>query len=143
MKNDSEEEMLDHYESSSETHIPDHGNCPMTQLLDTLSGKWALPILYQLIMLNAPVRFGVLQRSVKPITQKELTRHLRQFETLGLVERKAYLEMPPRVEYQISDYGLTLKQPLSELARWSENYAQPLIAAKLAARLKKIEEEKS
>lgn len=55
--------------------------CPMSEFVQLVSGKWAIPILYRLIMENAPVRFGVLQRAVLPITQKELTRQLRLFET--------------------------------------------------------------
>ena len=54
--------------------------CPMTQFVNLISGKWAIPILYRLIVINTPVRFGDLLRAAAPITQKELTKQLRLFE---------------------------------------------------------------
>lgn len=104
--------------------------CPMVQLLGALAGKWAFPILYRLILLDDPVRFGVLQRHVGAITQKELTKHLRQFEALGLVTRTVYAEVPPRVEYRITEYGKTLRSPLAELARWSTTFGGALFEAR-------------
>ena len=76
--------------------------CPMVSFVNLVSGKWAIPILYRLIVIGAPVRFSELQRAVAPITQKELTRQLRLFERRGLVQRRIYAEVPPRVEYQIT-----------------------------------------
>lgn len=93
-------------------------SCPMTQFVNLISGKWAIPILYRLIVLNAPVRFGDLLRAAAPITQKELTKQLRLFEQRGLVTRTIYPEIPPRVEYQITGLGLTLQSALSPLADW-------------------------
>jgi DNA-binding HxlR family transcriptional regulator len=110
--------------------------CPMAQLLDTLSGKWTFSILHRLIMSDSPLRFGELQRSVSGITQKELTRHLREFEKLDLLTRKIYPEVPPRVEYRITDYGKTLQVPLAELARWSMTYGERLFAARRQLRRK-------
>ena len=92
--------------------------CPMIEFVNLISGKWAIPILYRLIIENRPVRFGELQRAVEPITQKELTRHLRMFEQQGLAQRTVYPEMPPRVEYAITDLGRTLKPTLDSLAGW-------------------------
>ena len=106
------------------------GECPMVRLLDTLSGKWSFPILYSLIQADAPIRFRELQRRVRPIMQKELTKHLRSFEMLGLVRRTIYAEVPARVEYSISDYGKTLSTPLAALARWSIERGRPLFDAK-------------
>lgn len=105
------------------------GECPMVRLLDTLSGKWSFPILYALIQAAGPVRFRDLQRRVSPITQKELTRSLRRFEALGLVKREIFPEVPPRVEYGISDYGRTLREPLAALAEWSLAKGRPLFEA--------------
>lgn len=64
--------------------------CPMTQFVNLISGKWAIPILYRLIVINTPVRFGDLLRAAAPITQKELTKQLRLFEQRGLVTRTVY-----------------------------------------------------
>jgi DNA-binding HxlR family transcriptional regulator len=92
--------------------------CPVKAFRNLISGKWALPILFKLILREEPVRFKELQRALAPITQKELTRYLRQFEEQGLVRRMAFPGMPLRVEYEISDLGRTLKPPLDSLARW-------------------------
>lgn len=100
--------------------------CPMTQFVNLISGKWAIPILYRLIVLNTPVRFGDLLRAAAPITQKELTKQLRLFEQRGLVSRTIYPEIPPRVEYQITELGLTLQGALSPLAAWMREYGDQL-----------------
>jgi DNA-binding HxlR family transcriptional regulator len=92
--------------------------CPMVDFVNLVSGKWAIPILYRLIITGGPIRFGELQRAVAPITQKELTRQLRLFEQRGLVHRKIYAEMPPRVEYEVTAIGMTLRGTLDSLADW-------------------------
>lgn len=94
----------------------------MVAFVNLISGKWAIPVLYRLISENRPVRFRELQRAAVPITQKELTRHLRLFEQQGLVTRTAYPEMPPRVEYEITPLGLTLKPTLDSLAAWMRTH---------------------
>lgn len=115
-------EMLDvSCEKKSEVYT-----CPMTQFVNLISGKWAIPILYRLIILNTPARFGELLRAAAPITQKELTKQLRLFEQRGLVTRTVYPEIPPRVEYQITDLGLTLQGALSPLAAWVSEYGDQL-----------------
>ena len=100
--------------------------CPMTQFVNLISGKWAIPILYRLIVINTPVRCGDLLRAAAPITQKELTKQLRLFEQRGLVTRTVYPEIPPRVEYQITGLGLTLQDALSPLAAWMSEYGDQL-----------------
>lgn len=101
-------------------------SCPMTDFVNLISGKWAIPILYRLIALNTPVRFSELQRAVAPITQKELTRQLRLFEQRGLVSRQVYPEVPPRVEYCITPLGLTLRSALTPLAEWMSKHGNEL-----------------
>ena len=100
--------------------------CPMIEFVSLVSGKWAIPILYRLIITAAPIRFGKLQRAVTPITQKELTRQLRLFEKRGLVNRKIYGEVPPRVEYEITPLGASLKPTLDSLADWMNTHGQDL-----------------
>lgn len=100
--------------------------CPMTDFVNLIAGKWAIPILYRLIVLNAPVRFGELQRAVSPIAQKELTRQLRLFEQRGLVSRQVYAEIPPKVEYQITELGLSMRDALQPLAEWMRQYGKLL-----------------
>ena len=66
------------------------------------------------------VRFRQLHRLVAPITQKELTKRLRELENAGLISRTVFAEVPPRVEYQLTELGLTLVQPLAVLTQWAE-----------------------
>ncbi|CAI2461223.1 winged helix-turn-helix transcriptional regulator [Serratia ficaria] len=102
-------------------------SCPMVDFVNLVSGKWAIPILYRLILIDGPVRFSELQRAVAPIAQKELTRQLRQFEQRGLVTRQVFPEVPPRVEYQITALGKTLRPTLDSLAEWMRRNAPQLI----------------
>ncbi|MRS15891.1 transcriptional regulator [Enterobacteriaceae bacterium RIT691] len=101
--------------------------CPMVQFVSLIAGKWAIPILYRLMVLDVPVRFSELQRAVSPITQKELTRQLRQFEARGLITREVYAEVPPRVEYQITALGKSLRPTLDSLADWMRVNAHALV----------------
>ncbi|SUI62222.1 winged helix-turn-helix transcriptional regulator [Serratia liquefaciens] len=101
--------------------------CPMVDFVNLVAGKWAIPILYRLILIDSPVRFSELQRAVAPIAQKELTRQLRQFEQRGLVTRQVFPEVPPRVEYQITSLAKTLRPTLDSLANWMRTHAPQLI----------------
>jgi len=102
--------------TSAEIRLADR--CPMVDFVNLISGKWAIPILYRLIVIDKPIRFSDLQRAVAPITQKELTRQLRLLEQRGLVCRTIYAEVPPRVEYEITELGKTLRETLDSLAGW-------------------------
>lgn len=106
-----------------------NGDCPIGRLIELLSGRWAFPVLYQLLRAQGPIRFGQLQRAVGRVTQKELTRTLRAFEARGLVERRVYAEVPPRVEYQLTPLGASLSEPLCGLARWAEAHMEQIQAA--------------
>lgn len=94
----------------------------MVSFVNLISGKWAIPILYRLMVIDVPVRFSQLQRAVAPITQKELTRQLRLFEQRKLVQRQIYAEVPPRVEYQITPLGRSLRPTLDSLAMWMQTH---------------------
>jgi DNA-binding HxlR family transcriptional regulator len=109
------------------------GPCPIGRLLELLSGRWAFPVLYQLLRAEGPIRFGQLQRSVGRVTQKELTKTLRAFEERGLVRRKVYAEVPPRVEYRLTALGSSLGEPLCGLARWAETHREDIQRACPAA----------
>lgn len=105
------------------------GSCPMVNFVNLVAGKWAIPIIYRLIILDEPVRFSALQRAVHPITQKELTRQLRQFEVRGLVTRRVFAEVPPRVEYQITELGKSLRPTLDSLAGWMNEHLHEMSPA--------------
>ncbi|UTH73692.1 helix-turn-helix domain-containing protein [Chromobacterium sp. IIBBL 290-4] len=98
----------------------------MLQFVGLISGKWAVPVLYRLIMQGGPIRFNELQRAIGSITQKELTKQLRLLERRGLLSREVYPEMPPRVEYQITPLGATLGAPLQSLADWMRRHGAAL-----------------
>ena len=107
-----------------------YDGCVVVGLFQSLAGKWMLPILYELHHAGGPLRFGELKRAITGITTTELTKALRNFEELGLVERKAYNEVPPRVEYQCTPVGLSLRGPLCGLATWLFEHQDDLKRAK-------------
>lgn len=99
----------------------DENSCPVTATMKVLGGKWK-PILINAIYLTAPARFGELKRSVKGITQSMLTSQLRELEDDGLISRKIYAEIPPRVEYTLTEFGLTLGPTIQAMAQWGKEY---------------------
>jgi DNA-binding HxlR family transcriptional regulator len=79
-------------------------------------------ILFTLRQAGQPVRFRRLQQMTGPITQKELTKRLRELEHSGLVHRKVYAEVPPRVEYRLTELGGTLMPALEAFSAWAVKY---------------------
>ena len=75
-------------------------------------------------MLTGTKRFGELKKSVTGITQKVLTSNLRQMEASGLVKRKVYAEVPPRVEYSLTKTGFSLKLILDSMVEWGNEYRE-------------------
>src|SRR3954447_9304701 len=98
------------------------GHCPAGQAMELVAHKWTIHILFALHEAGGPARFRVLQRRVAPITQKELTKRLRELERAGLVSRRVFAEVPPRVEYRLTELGSTLMPALSGLHEWTERY---------------------
>jgi DNA-binding HxlR family transcriptional regulator len=101
--------------------IFDENTCPVTATMKVLGGKWK-PILINAIYFTAPARFGELKRSVIGITQSMLTQQLRELEDDGIISRKIYAEIPPKVEYTLTDFGLTLSPVIQTLAEWGNEY---------------------
>lgn len=101
--------------------IFDEITCPVTSTMKVLGGKWK-PILINAIYFTSPARFGELRRSVKGITQSMLTSQLRELENDGIISRKIYAEIPPRVEYTLTEFGLTLSPILQSMAKWGNEY---------------------
>jgi DNA-binding HxlR family transcriptional regulator len=97
-------------------------HCPAGQAMELVAHKWTIHIVFALHEAGAPARFRELQRRVAPITQKELTKRLRALEQSGLVSRRVYAEVPPRVEYRLTELGLTLIPALTGLHEWAERY---------------------
>ncbi|MCU0335124.1 MAG: helix-turn-helix transcriptional regulator [Chitinophagaceae bacterium] len=107
--------------ASKKTLVFDETSCPVTATMKVLGGKWK-PILINAIYFTAPARFGELKRSVKGITQSMLTQQLRELEDDGIISRKIYAEIPPRVEYTLTEFGLTLSPVILAMAKWGEEY---------------------
>lgn len=94
--------------------------CPVETTLTLISDKWKVLIIRDL--LTGTKRFGELKRSVGNVSQKVLTSQLRQMEESGLVNRKVYAEVPPRVEYSLTELGLSLKPIINSMEKWGNNY---------------------
>jgi len=99
----------------------DENNCPVTATMKVIGGKWK-PILINCIYLDSPARFGELKRKMKGITQTMLTAQLRELEEDGIIKRKIYAEIPPKVEYTLTEFGSTLKPIIKSLAEWGLTY---------------------
>lgn len=95
--------------------------CPVETTLTMIGNKWKVIILRDLFM-NGVMRFGELKNSVGSISQKVLTSNLREMESDGLITRTVFPEVPPRVEYELTPLGNTLKPVLDSLWTWGENY---------------------
>lgn len=94
--------------------------CPVETTLKLISDKWKVLILRDL--LSGTKRFGELKKSIGHVTQKVLTAQLRQMEESGLLTRTVYAEVPPRVEYTLTELGYSLKPILDAMLVWGENY---------------------
>ncbi|MBV8234046.1 MAG: helix-turn-helix transcriptional regulator [Planctomycetaceae bacterium] len=108
------------HEPQATGETPAH--CPAGRAMELVAHKWTIHILFALHEAGGPVRFRELQRRVAPITQKELTKRLRDLERSGLVGRRVYAEVPPRVEYRLTELGSTLIPALTGLHEWAERY---------------------
>ena len=96
--------------------------CPVETTLTMISDKWKVLILRDL--LTGTKRFGELKTSLPGVSQKVLTSQLRALEANGLVERKAYPEVPPRVEYSLTPLGRSLQPIMDAMRVWGEQYKQ-------------------
>lgn len=94
--------------------------CPVETTLTLIGDKWKVLILRDL--LPGTKRFGELKKSIGSVSQKVLTAQLRDMEESGLLSRKVYAEVPPRVEYTLTDLGYSLKPVLDAMSNWGEEY---------------------
>jgi DNA-binding HxlR family transcriptional regulator len=101
--------------------------CPIAPVVDVVFSRWTTPILWALNEYGRQ-RFVELSRRITTITPKVLTQRLRQLERDGLVVRSYHAEVPPRVEYEISDLGRSLGPLFAALSEWSPNLAQVELA---------------
>lgn len=96
---------------------PNHGFCPVEASIEMLSGKWKGRILWKLYN-GGTMRFGEMRRALDTITEKMLSQQLRDLEKLGLVKRRVYREVPPKVEYSLTDFGRSIGPILDQFAAW-------------------------
>ncbi|MCR8572555.1 winged helix-turn-helix transcriptional regulator [Streptomyces sp. Isolate_219] len=114
--------------------------CPINPVIDLVFSRWTTPILWVLEH-HGRLRFNELQRHLPSITPKVLTQRLRQLERDGLVIRTYHAEIPPRVEYEISDLGRTLTPLFSAITDWSAAHLPAVSAARQAYDTAREEEE--
>ncbi len=107
----------------SENTLPE---CPVETTLMLISDKWKVLILRDL--LQGAKRFSELKKSLGSISQKVLTSQLRQMEGSGLLTRTVYAQVPPKVEYALTDLGRSLEPVLMAMKDWGEQYRQYLLA---------------
>ncbi|GAA1615053.1 winged helix-turn-helix transcriptional regulator [Leucobacter chromiireducens] len=109
---------------------PYERDCPTRQLLDRIGDRWTVLIIGALG--DGPLRFGELSRRVDGVSQKMLTQTLRALERDGLVTRTLYPQVPPRVEYELTQAGRTLQGPLGALDDWARTHMVGVLAAREA-----------
>jgi DNA-binding HxlR family transcriptional regulator len=118
--------------------LPSDEECvSINEVLSRVGDKWSLQIISRLG--EGTLRFSELKRSVEGISQRMLTLTLRQLERDGLVKRRVYATVPPKVEYTLSEFGRTILIPVSELANWALTYRLQIQAARDAYDSRRLE----
>lgn len=102
--------------------------CPVEATVDILGGKWKAVILYYLF--EGPKRFNQLKRLLPDVTQRMLTLQLRDLELDGIVHREIFREIPPHVEYSLTDFGMSLGPTIVQMCDWGEMYMEQIQARK-------------
>jgi DNA-binding HxlR family transcriptional regulator len=97
--------------------------CPVEAALEFIGGKWKGVILYHLIK-DKTLRFGELRKRLPDVTQRMLTKQLRELEACGVLHREVYPEVPPKVEYSLTDHGATLVPVIRALELWGNKYGK-------------------
>lgn len=104
--------------SPSHKHVPGGSCLAVREVLNRVGDKWSVLIVQ--LLADGPKRFSDLRRAVEGISQRMLTLTLKGLERDGLVTRTVYPTIPPRVEYELTDLGRTLRRPIQSLAKWAQ-----------------------
>ena len=113
---------------SEETRDMLFPNCPIRNVLSRVSDKWSLLVLHTLGQSAEPVRFNALQRGLPDISQKVLTTTLRTLEEDGFVVRTVYAEVPPRVDYQLTERAQSFMQACMPMLEWAVANLEDIVA---------------
>ena len=97
--------------------------CPIRYAIDVVGGKWKLPIIC-LLASGLPTRYSSIKRKLTGVTNMMLSQSLKELEAFGIVHREQYNEVPPRVEYTLTDKGKSIIPPLVKLAEWGAGHMQ-------------------
>jgi DNA-binding HxlR family transcriptional regulator len=97
-----------------------NNKCPAEFTLAMIGGRWKIPIIFHL--LAGRIRFTELARALNGVTQKMLTQQLREMERNGLVERKVFAQVPPKVEYSLTELGMSLRPVVDAMCRWGDEH---------------------
>ncbi len=103
-----------------EFHDIDIINCPVAKVQKIIRGKWSMVIIY--FLCHGTLRFSQLKRKMPQVTEANLTKELRMLEQYGLVHRKVYCEVPPKVEYSLTEVGRKFIPVLEALEQWATEY---------------------
>ncbi len=115
--------------------------CSVEATLDVIGGRWKGVILFHL--LEGTKRFNELQRLVQGCTQRMLTLQLRELEKDGVVKRTVYAEVPPKVEYSLTEFGRSLEPILLMMREWGDRYISQLVEQKQSASVQTTQTEKN
>lgn len=102
-------------------YLQEVGYNQFEQVIDMFSGKWKLRILYTIAMREV-VRYGVLKKHLSPITHKMLSTQLKELEADGLIKRTEYPQVPPKVEYSMTQKGRSLEKVANEMLKWNNEH---------------------
>ncbi|GAA3849996.1 winged helix-turn-helix transcriptional regulator [Streptomyces sedi] len=105
-------------------------DCDVRQILDRIADRWSL--LAVALLDRGPMRFSALKREIDGISQRMLTRTLRQLERDGIVERTVHPTVPPQVEYALTEMGRSLHEAVGALVRWTEQHQDDIARARRA-----------
>ena len=112
-------------------HYDCSGGCPVEAALEQIAGKWKGLILFHLM--EGVLRFNELSRRVGSVTQRSLTKQLRELEADGIIRREVFAVVPPRVEYSLTDKGRALRQVIEGLRDWGTQYPRTVRQSEASA----------
>lgn len=110
------------YSDLEKKEIVNESDCYFVDTMNLIVGKWKPQILWFLLFEDETLRPGVLRKKIEGVTQKVLTQQLRELEKDGIISRRAFAEVPPRVEYSMTDYGRTLKPLIVAISEWGRTH---------------------